>query len=117
MARLAIDGEDLVISLSPLERLGALMLAEPRVPLSQVRFVRVSHKPFRELRGIRSPGTGVPGMIALGTRRHRGGRDFVAIFGKRPAVVVELGPCGRFVVSMPDAEKLAAQLLERIGDQ
>ena len=63
--------------------------------------------PWSELRGIRAPGTGVPDVIAVGTRRGNFGKDFAAVHGKGPAVVVELegadyerlvvtaGRCGR----------------------
>jgi hypothetical protein len=67
---------------------------------------------------MRAPGTGLPGVIALGTRRYKGGRDFVAVYGRsREAVVVEFkaGPYGRFVVTDPDAEQSAITLRERIG--
>ena len=37
-------------------------------------------QPFRELSGLRAPGTGLPGVIALGTWRGRGQKDFAALF-------------------------------------
>ena len=39
---------------------------------------------------MRAPGTGWPGVIAVGTRRGSFGKDFAAVHGKGPAVVVEL---------------------------
>ena len=48
-----------------------------------------------------------PRVIALGTRRFGGGRDFAAVLGHRPAVWVDLGeesPFARLVVSVSDAE-------------
>jgi hypothetical protein len=35
-------------------------------------------------------GTGIPGVIALGSFRGGFGRDFVAVYGHRPGVVVDL---------------------------
>jgi hypothetical protein len=109
MARLEVDGADVVVRLSWLERLGAFG-AGPRVPVAAVTAVRVSADPWRELRGVRAPGTGWPGVIALGTRVYKGGRDFAAVYGRRPAVVVELAGAayGRLVVSAADAEAAAA---------
>jgi hypothetical protein len=112
MARLEIDGERLVVRLRLLERLGALVGHEPSAPRSAVRTVRVSDHPYRELRGIRAPGTGFPGVIALGTRRYRGGKDFVAVYGRSAAVVVDLDGArwGRFVVSCNDPGQVAQSL-------
>ena len=103
MARLEIEGTSLVLRLSLLERLGALS-GPPRVPLAAVRDVRVTAKPWKELNGIRAPGTGWPGTIALGTWRHDGVKDFCAVYRKGPGVVVELDNAkyARLVVSAAD---------------
>jgi hypothetical protein len=47
-------------------------------------------KPFGEIRGIRSPGTWVPGVVALGTWRRREGRDFVAVYRSKRGIVVDV---------------------------
>jgi hypothetical protein len=111
VAELVIDGSDLVVRLSPLEKLGAFR-GNVRVPVSAVRAVRVSAPAWSELRGIRAPGTGWPGAIALGTRRGGFGRDFAAVSRDRAAVVVELedAPFGRLVICTPDAEATAARI-------
>ena len=115
MAQLVIDGDDLVVELSTLEKLGALH-GDVSVPLRAVRNVRASVTPYREVRGIRAPGTGWPRRIAIGTWRYRGGKDFACIVGKQPAVVVELEDAayGRLVVGSPtpddDARRIAAAL-------
>ncbi len=113
MADLYVEGGDLVVRLSALEKLGA-MRGDVRVPLSAVTGVRVSDRPWSELRGIRAPGTGVPGVISLCTRRGRGCVDFAAVYGRRPAVVVECSGAGfdRLVISRTDATE-TAQMIER----
>ena len=68
MATLITDGGDLVLALSAWERLGGLH-GDIRVPLGSVEEVAVTDRPFGELRGMRAPGTGWPGRIALGTWR------------------------------------------------
>jgi hypothetical protein len=77
-----------------------------------VREVRVSDRPWSELRGIRAPGTGIPGVIALGTRRGGGGRDFTAVYRNRSAVVLELEGAvfDRLVISVDDPSNVVAQL-------
>ncbi len=39
------------------------------------------------LRGVRAPGTGLPYVVALGTWRLRKGKNFVAVYRKRPAYI------------------------------
>ena len=109
MAGLVVQGDELVVRMSPLEKLGAFR-GDVRVPLTSIVRVHVATDPWPELRGIRAPGTGLPGVIALGTRRGRFGRDFAAVYGRRPAVVVELqgAALGRLVVSVDDPERVAA---------
>jgi hypothetical protein len=116
MGRLNVEGEDLVLNLSGWEKLEGFH-GNIRVPVSSVRDVRCSDDPWSELRGIRAPGTGVPGVIAVGTRRGGGSRDFAAVHGQGPAVVVELegADYGRFVVTEEDAESAAADLRVQLG--
>jgi hypothetical protein len=113
MATLAVDGNHLVVQLSALEKIGALR-GNISVPLASVRVVRVSDTPWSELRGIRAPGTGLPGVISLGTRRAPGIHDFAAVYGGRPALVVEMigASFDRIVVTCADAAEAAA----RAGD-
>ena len=108
---LVADEDDLWVRLSRREKLGALR-GDIRVPLSAVEDVRVSRQPFGEVRGVRAPGTGIPRVIALGTWRERGGKDFVALYRDRPAVIVRLrdAPFRRLLISTEDAEGVAAAL-------
>jgi hypothetical protein len=52
----------------------------------------------------------VPNVIAVGTRRGDFGKDFVAVHGKGPAIVVELEGVdyGRLVLTARDAVGMAA---------
>jgi len=114
VAEITVDGADVVVRLSALEKLGALR-GDVRVPRSAVRECRVAENPWSELRGIRAPGTGWPGLISLCTRRGEGIRDFAAVYRNRPALVVELDGAefNRLVVSVKDeafAEEVAAHL-------
>lgn len=112
MASLIIEGGTLRVRMTRLERFGSACFGDRRVPLSSVRSARVSTTPWSELKGIRVLGTGFPQILALGTRRYRGGKDFVAVHGNRPAVVVELvgAPYRRLVVTVKDAQAIADSL-------
>ena len=110
MATLTVDGNALVVLLSALEKIGALR-RNISVPLASVRVVRVSDTPWSELRGIGAPGAGLPRVISLGTRRGPGIHDFAAVYGQRPALVVEMTGASfdRLVVSCADAAEAAAR--------
>ena len=114
MALLRREGPELVVLLNDLEKAGAFR-GNVRVPAAAVRDVRVSESPFRELRGLRSPGTGWPGVIALGTWRGGGGKDFAALYRGGPAVVVELegAEFRRLLVSAHDAADVVEALRRR----
>jgi hypothetical protein len=112
MARLIVDGPNLVIRLSWLEKLGAAH-GDVRVPLRAVRSAAVEPHPWDAVRGIKLAGTGIPGVAVLGTRQSAGGRDFAAIVGRGPAVRVELGeesPFTRLLVSVRDPEGTLAAI-------
>lgn len=114
MATLEIDGDDLVLRLRRWERLGALS-GDVRVPLSAVTAVQVAADPFKAITGIRAPGTGLPGVVALGRWRSRKAVDFVAVHRGEPALVVELTGAAfrRLVVSTPQAETIALAISAR----
>jgi hypothetical protein len=116
MASLDIDGTELVLVLTAMERLGALH-GDIRVPLASVKSARTTNDPWSELRGIRAPGAGWPRRIALGTRRGSFGKDFVAVYRDRPVVVIELegAEFQRFVVSDAHAEATATRLTGQIA--
>ncbi len=111
MAELRTDGDDLVLHLGALEKAEGLH-GDIRVPLAAVTAVRVVDDPWPELRGLRAPGTGLPQVIAVGTRRGGFGKDFAAVHGTGPAVVVELAGAefGRLVVTSDDAAAMAAAI-------
>jgi hypothetical protein len=117
MAKLMVEGPDLVVGLSSMEKLGA-MRGDVRIPLSMVRSAEVEPDPWAVLRGIRAPGTGIPGVIALGTRRFFGGKDFTAVTGTGPAVRVDLSdqsPFERLVVTVTDPEGTLAAIRSATG--
>ncbi len=53
------------------------------------------------LKGIRAPGLGFPFLILLGTMRYKHGKDFTAIYKKRPVEIYTFkdGPFKRWIVS------------------
>ena len=111
-----IDGTDLVLHLRAIEKAEGAH-GDIRVPLSAVTAVRAVDDPWPELRGIHAPGTGLPNVVAVGTRRGKFGKDFAAVHGKGPAVVVELEGADyeRLVVTLDDAAAQARRVAEAVG--
>ncbi|MGW4733432.1 hypothetical protein ACWEQC_30430 [Streptomyces shenzhenensis] len=121
MARLAVEGPDLVVRLSGPERLLIRRARAVRVPLTAVRDAAVEPdwwralrdaavEPdwWRALRGLPRFGRWLPDRFCAGEWRHPEGRDLVAVRERGPVVVVDLwpssAPYARLVVSAADPE-------------
>jgi hypothetical protein len=102
MAKVIEDGENLILKLSLLEKIGGL---HKDLVVSKNNLVKktVSNNPWSKevLKGVRAPGTGVPYVILLGTMRYKGGRDFTAIYKRRPVSIYEFkdSPFNRWIVT------------------
>jgi hypothetical protein len=103
MAELITDDEDLVVRLTPSEKIWGLH-GDVRVRLSSVVSVASDPQPWLGLRGWRMAGISIVGHAVLGTRRHGHGYDFCVLHSDRPAVRVALasGRFSRLVISVPD---------------
>ena len=108
MPSLAVEGGDLVLRLGRWERLGALRRDDLRVPVEKVNEARRVDNAYAAVRGLRIPGTGIPGRLLLGTWRARDLKQFVAVRGRGPGCVIELDgePFDRWIVSEPLPEGL-----------
>lgn len=75
-------------------------LEAPRSALASI--TRESNPWTRKvLRGMRAPGTALPYFVLLGTMRYRGGKDFTAIYKRKPVDVYTFttGEFKRWIVS------------------
>ena len=119
MPTVAIDGLELVVHLSPLEKLAAFRAGDPRFALSSVSEVVVEPNAWAALRGVRAPGTGVPYVIACGTRRFPGGKDLALVHGgRRPGLRVDFdgdAPYSRLVVTVADPQATAQAIRSAAG--
>ena len=117
MADLVIDGDDLVVHLTPWQKVMAFH-GDVRVPLSSVRRVDVPESKWLAMRGWRMAGTAIPGRVAFGTRRHGDGYDFTAISRHHDeAVRVEVNGhrFEQLLVSADDAPGLADRVAAAAG--
>ena len=111
MAHVVVDGAKVRLHLSVLEILGAFH-SSPEVDLTEVESIEIEETPWvREvLKGFRAPGTGFPFLIMLGTMRYRGGKDFVAIYRRKPAAVINIrsGEFKRWIFEIKDMGEIDA---------
>ncbi|MGH2856613.1 MAG: hypothetical protein ACRDMJ_03925 [Solirubrobacteraceae bacterium] len=118
MAVLEVHRDELVVSLSPLERLAAVR-RQVRVPLAALSSVEIDPAPWCAIRGVRIAGTGIPGVAAYGVRRMTGAApDFAALHGRGPAVRIELAPGAQFarlLVTVPDPQATVAAIRAGTG--
>lgn len=114
---LDIAGETLSLRLSPKDKVLALKGAFD-IPLEHIADVRVEpRKAMEEERGIRAPGTGFPGKIALGTWRGRGGKQFWYVRRAERVVVIELEreEYRRLVLEVPDPDAEGDRIRKAAG--
>ena len=120
MVRLLLDQAQLVIELSAVERRLARRRESVRVPRSSIRRVQLTDDPWTWLRGVRRPGTHVPGGLAAGTWQRTAGRDFVMLRGRgQDGVVIALAAGEEFqrvLLSTSHARALVEALQRDVVD-
>jgi hypothetical protein len=82
-------GSYVILVLSPKEKFFGLH-SSPQAKISEIISVRKVDNTWswKIMKGIRAFGTGLPPVIALGTWRYRRGKNFLAVYGKRPGYVI-----------------------------
>lgn len=108
MAHFERFGSYIILALTPKEKFFGLH-SSPQAKFSDVISVRKIEKMWsrKVLKGIRAPGTGLLWVIALGTWRYRGGKNFLALYGKRPGCVITFnsGEFKQWVVTPDNSEE------------
>ena len=89
MAQVSIDGTDLIIEIEGMDKLWA-MQSRLTIPLANVRGATADPGIGKEPRGVRIPGTWIPGVLTAGTFQRDGVRVFWDVHDPADAVVIEL---------------------------
>jgi len=112
MASLSVHPDRLEIHLTRTERTLAVRRESLVVQRENIRSVIITEDPWIWLRGIRSPGTFIPLVLAAGTWKFHGGKDFVSIKRHRQAVVIDLvdEEFSRLILTSQHAPDLIASL-------
>ena len=90
MVTLLLDSTRLEVVLSPTERALAFRKGNVIVERDTIAKVQLIDDPWTWLRGIQSPGTRFPGVVAIGTWKSVNGVDFVVVRRRLPGVVIDL---------------------------
>lgn len=90
MVTLLLDSTQLEVVLSGTERALSFRRSNIRIDRSSIVRVQLTDDPWTWLRGVVSPGSHVPGVIAMGTWKSVAGLDFVLIRGRKPGVVIDV---------------------------
>lgn len=111
MASLLIDDQEVTVSLSAVEKIEALH-GNVTFPRTAVVRARVVPDGLEEVHGLRMPGTGLPGVIMVGTWRDGEMVTFAVCHGRRSAVVLDLADqvYDRIVVTVDHPDKAVARL-------
>ncbi|MFM2152657.1 MAG: hypothetical protein RL199_1092 [Pseudomonadota bacterium] len=113
MARIEWSDTAVFVRLGLLERAGALH-GDVEFPRTAIASVRAVENPLSHVRGLRVPGTALPGMLALGTYRGLFGKDFAAATRERGVVFELTGAAWQHVVvSVSNPDEVAQALAPR----
>jgi hypothetical protein len=90
VASVQVQGNSITLNLSFWEKIGSFH-KDPVVPKDKLINKTFHQNPWSKevLKGVRAPGTGIPYLILLGTMRYKGGKDFAAIYKRKPVTVYE----------------------------
>ena len=116
MASFLITDDTVTVQLSRVEKLESLH-GDVAVPRSAITSARVVGDGMEELHGLRMPGTGIPGLLMVGTLRDGDFVTFAVCRARRPAVVVELAgqSYDRLVITADGPEAVVAALAAARG--
>ena len=112
MAELYTQGEELVLSLTGKEKILAVH-GDVRVPLTSIATVEVLDNAYAAVKGIRLPGASVPGLMAVGTFRHKGTTAFAVVHHGHPRgirVRLQGADYDELIIGSENPEELAATL-------
>jgi hypothetical protein len=103
VATVDIEGADLVVRVEGMDKLWALK-SSLTIPLANVRGATADPGIVKDPKGVRAPGTYVPGVVVAGTFHHEGERVFWDVRDPAKAVVIELADeqYARLVVQVED---------------
>jgi len=105
MARLIVQDDSVFCQLSAGEKIFGFH-GSPHAPISDV--VKIEHVDnfwkYSGWRGVRAPGTGIPGVVGLGSWRKLGAKTFCAVYKKESGyrVILKNSEFESWLISTPE---------------
>jgi hypothetical protein len=111
VANLVIDADTVTVQMSPAEKAEALH-RDLTIPRSAITGVRVVSSGMDAVHGFKLLGSGVPGVLMVGTFKGADGSTFAICHGNGPAIVIDITGehFDRIVMSVDDPEHIASEL-------
>jgi hypothetical protein len=111
MAILVMEQAHLSVRLDGWERFGTFQRSF-NIPWDHIQHAEAVSDMWPRVRGWRWPGIGIPHVILVGQMRFRGGRDFCALIGTKPGIVLELRdePYDRLLATAPNAAHIVRRV-------
>ena len=111
MVSMLVTPDTLTLALTKFERVEAFH-GDVTVPRSSITAVRVLDDAMSEVHGLRAPGTGVPGVVMIGTLHDHGVTTFAVCHGHHRGVLVELTgqDFDRLLFTLDNADDVVEQL-------
>lgn len=119
MAELTVEGDELVVHLSPLEK-GESVHADLHFPISSFQGVEVLDDAIHAVHGLKAPGARLPGVFAIGTFYADAAKTFAAVHHHTPrGVRVRLAGTNfdDLIIGCDDPESVASSLKAIGGDR
>ncbi|WP_329134635.1 hypothetical protein [Streptomyces sp. NBC_00670] len=109
MALIRIDGDDLIVMIEGLDKLWSFK-SSLTIPLANVRGATADPGIATEPKGLRAPGSHLPGVITAGTFHQDGEKVFWDVRDPAKAVVIELADerYARLVLQVDDPRAAVA---------
>jgi hypothetical protein len=118
LAEVHVDGSEVVVTLTAFEKIEAVH-GEIRLALASLQGADVLDDAVHAVHGLRAPGTGVPGYVAVGTYRNHGRKVFAVVHhDARRGVRLRFRGLDfdEVIVGCDDPEALVARLPPTTGD-
>ena len=118
MVEVTIQGEQVVFEVIGLHKLWALKSGF-EVPVRMIKAARRDNNVMKGLwKGLRFPGTHIPGVIVAGTYFREGKKSFWDVVRSEGAIVVEVegGPYDEVIVEVAEPEVVVKLIEEAIGN-
>jgi len=118
MTEISLEEKKLVVEMKGWDKLWALK-SRLEIPLEHIKAVRADAEIAKAPKGIRMPGTHVPGVITAGTLRHEGDRVCWNVHHPENVIVIELHDerYAQLVVEVADPSATVATINNALSDK